>query len=267
MSMADEAGPATGGVVAGFFSFTEVTDPDAHNAYNAWHQLDHLPEQMPLAGIAHGERWVVSPRCLEARDFASGDIAQAHYLTLYLMKPPIDETIESFYALAVRLHGEDRFFPSRRAIATAALPVQSAHAAARVRVSAAAVPYRPNRGVYAVVERRLEEPSRDQRRAVPAAKVDELLRLPGVAGMWTFGRPTSTGSQLEAPEAASATPAPPGSDRTLDALVTVMFLDDDPVPVSRAIGDLLRPDWEREEIVPDLAGPLEAIVPWSWDWF
>ena len=35
----------------GFFSFTEVTDPAAHREYNEWHQLDHLPEQMPLGGI------------------------------------------------------------------------------------------------------------------------------------------------------------------------------------------------------------------------
>ena len=35
----------------GFFSFTEVTDPAEHRSYNEWHQLDHLPEQFPLAGI------------------------------------------------------------------------------------------------------------------------------------------------------------------------------------------------------------------------
>jgi len=34
--------------VLGFFSFTEVTDPSAHEAYNAWHQLDHLPEQFTI---------------------------------------------------------------------------------------------------------------------------------------------------------------------------------------------------------------------------
>ena len=38
----------------GFFSFTEVTDPAEHHAYNAWHQLDHLPEQFPLRGPHRG---------------------------------------------------------------------------------------------------------------------------------------------------------------------------------------------------------------------
>src|SRR5580700_736263 len=100
MTTADDNWEAPGGVVAGFFSFTEITDPKAHAAYNAWHQLDHLPEQMPLVGIAHGERWVVSPRCLAARHFGSGDLADAHYLTLYLMNPPLRETVDAFYDLA-----------------------------------------------------------------------------------------------------------------------------------------------------------------------
>ena len=50
----------------GFFSFTEVTDPSAHEAYNAWHQLDHLPEQFTIDGITFGQRWVRSPRCRAA---------------------------------------------------------------------------------------------------------------------------------------------------------------------------------------------------------
>ena len=52
--------------VLGFFSFTEVTDPSAHEAYNAWHQLDHLPEQFTIDGILFGRRWVRSPRCRAA---------------------------------------------------------------------------------------------------------------------------------------------------------------------------------------------------------
>ena len=50
----------------GFFSFTEITDPTAHAAYNAWHQLDHLPEQYPLTGIVYGQRWVSTPACRAA---------------------------------------------------------------------------------------------------------------------------------------------------------------------------------------------------------
>ena len=49
--------------VIGFFSFTEVTDPGAHRAYNEWHQFDHLPEQFSIDGIVFGQRWVYTPAC------------------------------------------------------------------------------------------------------------------------------------------------------------------------------------------------------------
>jgi hypothetical protein len=259
----DASGPATGGVAAGFFSFTEITEVGAHPAYNAWHQLDHLPEQMPLAGIAHGERWVVSPRCRAVRDFGSGDLAGAQYLTLYLMRPPLDETIESFYALAMRLHDEDRFFPHRRSIAAGALPVETALAAERVRISAAALPFRANRGIYAVVDRPPAGVSDGDQRAVTVQQLCDLLRVPGVAGVWSFGRQRGTddsGAEREIPGAR-------GSVRTLDASVTVVYLDDDPVSVSESIREILMPRWEREQIAPEIAGPFEAITPWSWDWF
>ena len=48
-------------VKVGFFSFTEITDPREHRAYNEWHQLDHMPEQLPIRGIAWGQRWVATP--------------------------------------------------------------------------------------------------------------------------------------------------------------------------------------------------------------
>ena len=251
--------------MAGFFSFTEVTDPKAHPAYNAWHQLDHLPEQMPLAGIAYGERWVVSPRCLAARHFASGDLGVAQYLTVYLMHPPVRQSIDSFYELAMRLHREDRFFPHRRAIATCALHVQDARAATRVQISAAAVPYRPNRGVYAVVQDRSSETSGKNRPAVSLEQVEQLLVVPGVAGVWTFGQSANAGDDAEEPHI--AVPGPRGSGRSLEVSATICYLDDDPVTVSHTIGDLLLPDWEREKKAPEFAGPLEAITPWSWDWF
>ena len=63
----------------GFFSFTEVTDPSAHEAYNAWHQLDHLPEQFTIDGIEFGCRWVRSPRCREAESATSGLLDAFHY--------------------------------------------------------------------------------------------------------------------------------------------------------------------------------------------
>jgi hypothetical protein len=248
-------------VVAGFFSFTEITDPDAHHGYNEWHQLDHLPEQMPIAGIAHGQRWVSSPRCKALSQSNGTGISDAHYLTLYMMRPPLDETLDDFYKLAVRLHEEDRFFPHRRALASGPLAVLGTHSVPRVRVSSAAVPFRPNRGVYVIVtspaepESESESASESAVRGRSAARLDALLGTPGVAGVWRFGPSTGQGAPAR------------GGGKPLQADVTICYLDEDPVVVAGPIGEILSAGSEREPITPTFAGPFETIIPWSWDWF
>ena len=54
-------------VKVGFFSFTEITDPDEHRSLQRVAQLDHMPEQFPFDGIAYGQRWVSTPACRAAR--------------------------------------------------------------------------------------------------------------------------------------------------------------------------------------------------------
>ena len=55
--------PVSGNKVkVGFFSFTEITDPAEHHAYNEWHQLDHMPEQFPLDGSRVRPTMGVDPR-------------------------------------------------------------------------------------------------------------------------------------------------------------------------------------------------------------
>jgi hypothetical protein len=256
----------SGGVVAGFFAFTEITEPTAHRAYNEWHQLDHLPEQLPIPGISQGQRWVSSPRCRAvshwngAGSAGSQDLSAAQYLTLYLMREPLDETLRLFYDLASRLHTEDRFFPYRRALESGPLPVAGAFAAPRVRVSAAAVPYRPNRGIYAIVNAPLLEGSGNSRRSHQRLPAAELLEVPGVAGVWFFGPGTERAGDRSAPVA-----APNGGGMPLDADVTICFLDEDPVEVAEDLTDLMRSGPDHRS--PRFAGPLETVVPWSWDWF
>lgn len=100
-------------------------------------------------------------------------------------------------------------------------------------------------------------------RAVTVQQVGDLLRVPGVAGVWRFGRVRGADHRSEEREI----PAARGSVRTLDASVTLAYLDDDPVSVSEPIRELLMPRWESERIAPEIAGPFEAITPWRWDWF
>jgi len=243
----DVSSPA-GKVTAGFFSFTEVTDPAAHRAYNEWHQLDHLPEQLPLPGVVFGQRWVSTPACRRARAVDRPPLDAVQYVTLYLMTEPLEQTLSDFAALAARLRAEDRFFGPRRSHLSGPFAVDSAAAARRVLVSAAAVPFRPGTGVYVVV--RAATPGRVA--AITDGSEDEaLLRVAQVAGVWRFS---------SAPELAGER-WHPGEHR-----VTVCFLDGDPTAAAAQLGPLWArsPGGERRVV---LAGPFETIVPGEWDWF
>jgi len=187
----------------GFFSFTEITDPNGHRAYNEWHQLDHMPEQFPLDGVAFGRRWVSTPACRAARVASGPRLDPIHYLTCYLMTEPVARTLEEFAALAVELRAAGRWFDDRRAVLSGPFPLVDGAAAARVRVSAAAVPWRPERGVYAVVH--------DATTA--AADPAEWCAVPGVAGAWAFA-----------------------DERRA---ITVAWLDDDPLAVADRVADLV----------------------------
>jgi hypothetical protein len=238
----------------GFFSFTEITDPGEHHAYNEWHQLDHMPEQYPLEGLAFGQRWVSTPACAKARVVSEAPLDATHYMTLYLMTDPVDRTLREFYELGGRLRALGRFHRHRRSRLSGPLRVLDTAAAPRVLVSAEAVPYRPNRGVYVVVEEPRDRAALDDyTRWLHVEHHDRLLDVPGVAGLWTFStsaafrdHPWDTG----------------------DRRITVLWLDGEPLAVASKIdeADNARRAYDDTTHVM-FSGPLETIVPWEWDWF
>jgi hypothetical protein len=191
--------------VLGFLSFTEVTDPSAHEAYNAWHQLDHLPEQFTIDGISFGRRWVRSPRCRALEAATSPLLEQFHYMTLYLLRD--ERVLPEFFALAERLRAEDRFFAARRAVLSGPFEVVGRWAAPRVAVSPGAVPFRPAEGVHVVVG--------------PPVDAAGLVDHAGVAGVWQF------------------------ADAEHDRTVTVAFVDGDLWQASSALGAAggVSPEW------------------------
>jgi hypothetical protein len=165
-------------VKVGFFSFTEITDPDEHRSYNEWHQLDHMPEQFPLRGIAFGQRWVSTPACRSARAVSGERLDAIHYVTLYLVTEPVEQTLSEFVEWGRELHRRGRFHQHRRALLSGPFAVRDTAVAPRVLISAAAVPYRPHRGVYVTVE--------PVAGSGTAPVVDRWCALPGVAGAWSF---------------------------------------------------------------------------------
>jgi hypothetical protein len=228
----------TGKVRAGFFSFTEITDPSAHPAYNAWHQLDHLPEQRPLPGLAGGQRWVATPACRAARPVEDEALAPTHYVTLYLFEAPVAPVLGAFFELARDLHSAGRFFPHRRTLLTGPLAAEVAEAAPRVQVSGAAVPFRPHAGVVVVAGR----PGATGP-LIPAELPDE------VAGRWSFAG---------LPAGVTSSPRWTMEDRHLE----VLFCDGDPLAAADALAPALA---EAADVA--WASPLLTIEPGRWDWF
>ncbi len=231
-------------VRVGFFSFTEITDPSEHRSYNEWHQLDHMPEQYPLPGMAFGQRWVSTPACRAARAVDGPLLSGVHYVTLYLMTEPVDATLEAFHALGGHLRSVGRFHEHRRALLSGPFSVAAAAAAPRVLVSGEAVAFRPNRGIYVVVE---DLPTRVSPTDAP---VPALLEVPGVAGAWTF---VSDDERRMAWR--------PGHRR-----LTVCYLDEEPLEVASELARTVR-QWPAGAGDVIHAGPLETITPWHWDWF
>ena len=214
-------------VVVGFFSFTDVP-ADAADAYDRWHRFDHLPEQFAIDGVAHGQRWVATPRCIAARLVDDDALARAGHVTLYLMTEPIGSTLTAFAELAVELRDAGRWFDRRSAVEFGAWRVDDRRAAERALVRAEVVPWRPSTGAYLVVE--------DD--DVGPADLDALVAADGVAGGWSF----RVDPTIENP----AWRRPPHR-------ITVLWLDRDPVETAAALVEPLAS--RRAGIVH--AGPYE----------
>ena len=251
-------------VRVGFFSFTEITDPKQHHAYNEWHQLDHMPEQFPLEGIAYGQRWVHTPACRNARHACRPPFEPIHYVTLYLMTEPVEQTLEQFYALGAALGAQGRFHRHRRRHFGGPFRFMKAYAAPRTRISPEAMPYRPNRGVFVVVHEPVEpaDPERidEWLEWLDLVHYPDMLEVDGVAGVWTFATHEAVAGGVDQAHRAQR--------------VAVYYLDDEPVRVLAKMterGSELREAGRMPNFSNSMkllfAGPFETVTPWKWDWF
>ena len=237
-------------VKAGFFSFTEITDPSQHRAYNEWHQLDHMPEQMPIPGVVHGQRWVRSPRCVAATATALAPFDSVHYLTAYVMSEPLIETLDVFYSLGRDLALASRFFEARRSHFARPLRVRTHAVAPRIRISSAAVPYRPHTGIYVIVETLASAGPSDSE---PNEQVETLCTVDGVAGAWTFASDDAlANSHWDVGKFA----------------ITIAWIDGSVLDTAARIATMLEvPHNHHRHNATLFSGPMETITPWQWDWF
>jgi len=249
-------------VVAAFFSFVEVTDPNEHVSYNEWHMLDHVPENLALPGVCHGQRWVSTPACRAEREAALPELENVHYIQQYFFTNPIEKTVAEFIDLGAQTTamGARRFHQYRTANLLGVHQWVKAYVAPEALVHENAIPYRPNRGAYVHVCEVTDTDQFDQLSAwYDEFFIPSVIAIDGVAGAWWF---TSRESNQRSPV-----------DR--ERIILVFYLDGDPVEVSRAIKASMQQWDEQGKVVeayktgiePVYIGPLETITPWQWDWF
>lgn len=264
-----------------FFSFIRVTDPARHADYNAWHQLDHLPENLALPGIAHGDRWVHTPACAAAAPAdpppADPALAGVHYVAAYWFREPAEAAIAAWQELAECSfqwgRRPDRAWVERPLMGF--FSVVSARVSPRLALSPEALPMRPARGVHVTVTR-LREPHGDaaeaafrwhDREGIPAR-----LELPGVAGAYVFSGDSTTLDRGWS-ERPGTTTFDAGEGERGRVRVELLFLDGEPLEVAAALSGA--PGGAAAVSPPALAaaeevlfrGPLETISPWDWNWF
>jgi hypothetical protein len=213
-----------------------------------------MPEQWQVPGIVWGQRWASSADCVAVRAAQVAEWATIAHAVSYLMREPVEETLDDFFALAHRLREQGRFAHGLPSVFQGALRLLETYAAPRVLVSPAVVPFRPNRGVYVILEEPTEPDQWDKyQQRVHRETVPGLLAVPGVAGAWVFG----TTPALRPREIYT-----PGRYR-----FTVCYLDDEPATVGARLGELLQHSWRAAPVRPLLATPFESMTAWAWDRF
>ncbi|HVU72734.1 MAG TPA: hypothetical protein VHE83_07220 [Mycobacteriales bacterium] len=236
-------------VKAGIWSFTPPGPVDDDGSYLRWHLLDHMPEQFQLPGVQHALRYLADDRCRAARIAGADHLADLGNAVSYLVGDPVEQTLEDFMALGPRLAEAGRFPHKRPSLQVAALALTRWYAAPAAQVTAEVVPWRPHRGVLLVVEERVERERTAWLQWLHAEHHQQVLDVPGVAGVWFFG---STHTWKLA-DTYWKTPQN----------VTAIYVDDDPVVVAKRLAPLVEQRWTAGVVRPLFAGPLRTMIQWE----
>jgi hypothetical protein len=208
-----------------------------------------MPEQYQLPGIQFALRYIADGEYAGYRLAASRPLENVGNIVNYLVGDPVEQTHEDFMALGPRLAELGRF-PEQRPYLQLRMPALLRwYAAPRALVSAEVVPFRPHRGVVVIVE----DPSGDDVATwlqwLHTVHHPAVLAVPGVAGVWMY-RDTTTW-RLH--------PAVRGEPQ----YTTVIYLDDDPLVTTKALGPLIEQRWGSGAVRPIFAGPLRTMIEWE----
>lgn len=259
---------------AAFVSLAALDDPARHVEYNEWHQLDHLPENLSLPGVLHGQRFVRTPADAAASLRSEDPFGSAQYATLYWFRSPAAAAVAEWSELA-----ETSFQWGRRPdVGWTRRPfmrfLRPSVGLTRpgLEVTSEVLPLRPCTGAYLVISAVSADPAdrpalQERYRWARAAGLPALVERPGVAGGWILSDAhdeLASDSWSGREEQSAAQP--------VDYRAQVLFLDGDPLAFAAQVAadgpvGVLQPvaDDAVERIV--LATPLHTITPWQWNWF
>jgi len=164
-----------------------------------------------------------------------------HYMTLYLMTEPVERTLGEFRQLGRDLRAVGRFHLHRRARLSGPFALRDEAVAPRVLISAEAVPYRPNLGVYVEVEELPDGDDAAGEEQIRSVHLPALCAQTGVAGAWSFADEQRR--------------------------VTVAWLDARPLDMNDRLAPIVARRRETSTGRTIFAGSLETITPWQWTWF
>jgi hypothetical protein len=231
----------------GVISLSGSSETGEDSEYLEWHQLDHMPQQWEIPGLVFGQRWVSTPECRAARAVQTDRFAPVNHVMHYLWGEPLAPSIDDFFTLGAHLAKIGRFPYRLPAVMLGGFDLVATHADSTPPVTPNVLPFRPNDGMYLVLE------ASDRGEGPTAWASDDaaaLLAVDGVAGFWHFN---------------------PGSLRTdrfdTDGFsATVCYLDGDPVATAGRLDPVMADRWKREAITPAFAAPFSALRPWAWGW-
>jgi hypothetical protein len=231
-----------------------ITDPARHHAENELFQLYHQPELRRLPEVAWVDRWVCSPDC-DARSVRTAEL-RFDYAAISWLRPPAHASARActeHFERAAQLGLHSRGW-AETTLDTFMVPLKGYVRPAAL-LSADALPFRPNTGVYLIVSRfhrHHDAGAEDVFRWYDQTRIPELLECAGAVGAWTFAA-----REFYAPD----------RDLTQPMLrMTLVYLERDPPAFAdQASKPTSRDTSGVEQIL--FAGPLRAIVPWQWDWF
>jgi len=236
-------------VEAGIFSFTAPAPANDDGSYLRWHLLDHMPEQYQLPGIVLAQRWIADGDYPDRRIAAAGPLGDIGNVVSYLVADPVEQTFAEFMDLGRRLADKGRFPERRPSLALRMLALLHQQAAPRVLVSDEVVPFRPHRGVMVVVEQPTGARPDRWLQWLRTDHYPSLLEAPGTAGAWMFG---STRAWTL-----------PAAGRGDAVYATVLYLDDNPLAITKALTPLIEQRWASGDVRPLFAGPLRTMVEWE----